>query len=582
MGCGPSRTVVEPEGVDGPAATGVDGPAATGARRGKAKLRAAGHTVMTLNRALKEMRTHVQLELRHAEAYRSKEKLETGHSDAGPKPEHTVGAYQPPNAGAQHEAAAAARSQLHGSVLDGVLTEEHLAFFYKYGFVLVRGLTTPAQVKKGLAGAQKLIKGHQKAKDAGKGEHAFGSLPEGSRSTWGRCTEPKLMQLFTLSRNMEFMKNMIGKFQFKHHDGPGFFTFAPRFFQDSTEPTNPAPSKDVHTVPPFDPERPPESLSGFAREFVRDAAQIGARIAPTYERTNWHLDGWDYRAVMEMNILWGTYINALPEGDMGNLLVYPGTHHLLAHVMRHRGGHWMYDGRCQAKPPQSERPSLAYPSLCEQTPFQLCVEAGDVLLAHPWLAHGIGRNTSDQHRLAAYCRLSSEAMWWPPDKCQRCQIAGQSLGPKPWTVKGGDGMLWTGDPWAGIPFVNEWVKKHPDKVDAYDRGVLRAALEELRAHPDAGSPQVMPTFTGTLSILSPDLTDYGNNAAVITMEEWEGGTLDTLPDGKVVISAWYGTDSENGAWLPVDKVRSGMRIDNGMGAGDPVYGQRKKIVVTLG
>jgi hypothetical protein len=183
MGCGPSRSVVEPEGADGPA---------TGARRGKAKLRAAGHTVMTLNRALKEVRTNVQLELRHADAYRSKEELETGHSDAGPKPEHTVGAYQPPSAGAQHEAAAAARCQLQGSVLDGVLTEEHLAFFYKYGFVLARGLTTPAQVKTGLAGAQKLIKGHQKAKDAGKGSKPLALCRRGADLPGGDARSPRL------------------------------------------------------------------------------------------------------------------------------------------------------------------------------------------------------------------------------------------------------------------------------------------------------------------------------------------------------------------------------------------------------
>ena len=84
-------------------------------------------------------------------------------------------------------------------------------------------------------------------------------------------------------------------------------------------------------------------------------------------------------------------------------------------------------------------------------------------------------------------------------------------------------------------------------------------------------------------ILPEQKVEVGNNnTAVITMEEWEGGTLDTLPDGKKVLSAWYGTDSNNGAWLDVDLVRSGMRIDNGMGAGDPVHGQRKKLVVTLG
>ena len=58
------------------------------------------------------------------------------------------------------------------------------------------------------------------------------------------------------------------------------------------------------------------------------------QFAPAPKDKNWHLDGWDYKNVATFSILWGTYINSLPEGNMGNLLVYPGTHHIHANVFK--------------------------------------------------------------------------------------------------------------------------------------------------------------------------------------------------------------------------------------------------------
>jgi ectoine hydroxylase-related dioxygenase (phytanoyl-CoA dioxygenase family) len=135
---------------------------------------------------------------------------------------------------------------------------------------------------------------------------------------------------------------------------------------------------------------------------------------------------------MMMSMLWGTYINDLPRGNMGNLLVYPGTHHTLADHLRKKGPNWMYDGKKEKAPPQSKWPNLARAGLSDGQAYQLCVEKGDIVFAHPWLAHGIGVNTSNQARLACYARLSAKEFWWPPNKCFRMQIAGHSLGEKPW------------------------------------------------------------------------------------------------------------------------------------------------------
>lgn len=49
---------------------------------------------------------------------------------------------------------------------------------------------------------------------------------------------------------------------------------------------------------------------------------------------NWHIDGLDYNGTMQFNVLWGSYINSLPKGNMGNLIVYPGTHHVIAKMMK--------------------------------------------------------------------------------------------------------------------------------------------------------------------------------------------------------------------------------------------------------
>ena len=81
------------------------------------------------------------------------------------------------------------------------LTEKHLAFWYKYGFILVKGLHSQEQIDIARDGANHLINEHTQAKDGGKGEQAFGSLPEGSRSTWGRCEEPRLMKYFDFPEN---------------------------------------------------------------------------------------------------------------------------------------------------------------------------------------------------------------------------------------------------------------------------------------------------------------------------------------------------------------------------------------------
>ena len=357
-----------------------------------------------------------------------------------------------------------------------ILSAEQLAFFHKYGFVVIKGLHSQDQVKLAHSAAEEMILNAASALDDGKGEQAFGNLPEGSRSTWGRCTDPRMTQLFDFPENFALVKEVIGDFEFKHHPGPGFYTFAPRFYRWASHPTT-VTATQSQTVLPYDANNLPCHVTPEGKEFLLHADAMGIKLAQSQEK-NWHLDGWDYKSVMMMSCLWGTYINSLPHGNMGNLLVYPGTHHVLAKHLRDKGPDWMYDGKKQKPTPQQNWPKLSHPKISDGLAYQLCVEAGDVVLAHPWLAHGIGINTSNQTRLACYARLSAKPFWWPPNSCYRKQIFGKSLGKTPW-VNHNPGK-WNGDYLAGLPGVNRWVKNNGKHVDEYDGGSLSAELKKVK------------------------------------------------------------------------------------------------------
>ena len=103
----------------------------------------------------------------------------------------------------------------------------------------------------------------------------------------------------------------------------------------------------------------------------------------------------------------------------------------------------------------------------------MCVETGDILLAHPWLAHGIATNVSQQIRLAVYCRLSNNNFFM---HC-RSEMAGKDL--TPWSYDLPDTYKWKGDYWANIPGINGWIKHNKGFLRGYDNGRLEKALNQL-------------------------------------------------------------------------------------------------------
>lgn len=76
---------------------------------------------------------------------------------------------------------------------------------------------------------------------------------------------------------------------------------------------------------------------------------------------------------------------------MGNLTVVPGTHHVIADLLKKEGKSFYYNGLQQAIKPL---PDLKREGIADGVSYDVITEAGDIIIAHPWLAHGIGENKS--------------------------------------------------------------------------------------------------------------------------------------------------------------------------------------------
>ena len=90
-------------------------------------------------------------------------------------------------------------------------------------------------------------------------------------------------------------------------------------------------------------------LSG-AKIFIKNAHELGIQVYSS-KNINWHIDGCDRRITARFGMLKGLYLTKLPKGGM---------------------------------------------------------KKGDVVFAHPWLAHGIDTNRSNTPRLALYYRLKNQ------------------------------------------------------------------------------------------------------------------------------------------------------------------------------
>ena len=112
-------------------------------------------------------------------------------------------------------------------------------------------------------------------------------------------------------------------------------------------------------------------MESWSQEFVRNASELGIGLSAS-KGDDWHIDGIDKKTVAFFAVLWGSYLNALPKGGMGNLLVYPGTHHSIAHMFRTEGSESFF-ARLDGKKPYETVHCLKRAGIADGKPYELLV-----------------------------------------------------------------------------------------------------------------------------------------------------------------------------------------------------------------
>lgn len=143
-----------------------------------------------------------------------------------------------------------------------------------------------------------------------------------------------------------------------------------------------------------------ESLIGADKIQPVGAGQIALRF-PTLQDPPHpprpHLDGMHSPnngvpagTIRNFTMLLGVALSDVTTPFAGNLAVWPGTHHLYERYFQEHGPHALLQGM---------------PPIDIGEPVQLLAQAGDIILAHYQLAHGVTPNTSPHTRYAIYFRL---------------------------------------------------------------------------------------------------------------------------------------------------------------------------------
>lgn len=94
--------------------------------------------------------------------------------------------------------------------------------------------------------------------------------------------------------------------------------------------------------------------------------------------------------IRNFTLLLGVALSDVTTTFAGNLTVWPGSHHIYERYFRAEGPMALLNGM----------PNVAIPE-----PLQILANAGDVILAHYELGHGVAQNVSPHTRYAIYFRL---------------------------------------------------------------------------------------------------------------------------------------------------------------------------------
>ena len=140
-------------------------------------------------------------------------------------------------------------------------------------------------------------------------------------------------------------------------------------------------------------------------------AQIALRFPEIGEAreplgTEWHTDGMRQGRLHPFTLLAGIALSNVPEPLCGNLTVFPGSHVLLQSRLTAGGKLHGYDNECYK--PDNVWGDGTLPDL--GTPVQLLAARGDLVLAHPNLAHRGGLNFSPDIRYQVYFRIKHKRL----------------------------------------------------------------------------------------------------------------------------------------------------------------------------
>lgn len=122
----------------------------------------------------------------------------------------------------------------------------------------------------------------------------------------------------------------------------------------------------------------------------------GAHIDGMYTPTNGVAQG----TIANFTALVGVFLSDVPTADAGNFTVWPGSHRLHEAYFRERGPQSLLQGMPRVDMPE---------------PRQITARAGDAVLCHYLLGHGVAANASPHIRYAIFFRLTHvdhDSMKW--------------------------------------------------------------------------------------------------------------------------------------------------------------------------
>jgi hypothetical protein len=149
---------------------------------------------------------------------------------------------------------------------------------------------------------------------------------------------------------------------------------------------------------PFQEEEEPLGRTNLWRRVqARQEMTTKKNVELVDHRDHWHIDGQWESNIPQFSLLVGVYLTPCPTSGYGNFTAFPGSHRRVQSMLAED-----FEGFC-AKLRTKVAPDLSTSD--DRPPVELIVNPGDVLLAHPLLAHRAGENWSSQIRHAVYFRL---------------------------------------------------------------------------------------------------------------------------------------------------------------------------------